>query len=59
MEEKEVFKQNLEERYALFGKNGYVEQLDASGIKAEIERENKVKISKYDGDFETKYMQEK
>ena len=44
---------------SLFGKNGYVEQLDASGIKAEIERENKVKISKYDGDFETKYMQEK
>ena len=27
--------------------------------KAEIERSNKVKISKYTGDFETKYIQEK
>ena len=44
---------------SIFGKNGYAEQLDASGIKAEIERSNKVKISKYTGDFETKYIQEK
>ena len=44
---------------SLFGKGGYVEQLNTSGIKAEIERSKKVTISKYTGDFETKYMQEK
>lgn len=44
---------------SLFGKGGYAEQLNTSGIKAEIERSKKVTISKYTGDFETKYMQEK
>lgn len=43
---------------SIFGKGGYVEQLDITGIKSEIERSNKVQISKYDGDFEIKYMQE-
>ena len=44
---------------SIFGKSGYAEQLDASGIKAKIERNNKVKISKYSGDFDTKYIEEK
>ena len=44
---------------SLFGKGGFVEQLDISGIKSDIERSKKVTISKYTGDFETKYMQEK
>lgn len=44
---------------SLFGKGGYVEQLNTSGIKADIDRNKKVTISKYTGDFETKYMQEK
>lgn len=44
---------------SIFGKSGYAEQLDASGIKAEIERNNKIKISKYNGDFDTKYIKEK
>lgn len=43
---------------SIFGKGGYVEQLNTTGIKAEIERSNKVQISKYSGDFEIKYMQE-
>ena len=33
--------------------------LESSGIKSDIERSKKVSISKYTGDFETKYMQEK
>lgn len=44
---------------SLFGKGGFVEQLDISGIKADIERSKRVAISKYTGDYETKYMQEK
>lgn len=44
---------------SIFGKGGYAEQLDISGIKPQIARNNKVRISKYEGDFETKYMQEK
>lgn len=43
---------------SIFGKGSYVEQLNITGIKAEIERTNKVQISKYDGDFEIKYMKE-
>ena len=44
---------------SLFGKGGFVEQLNISGIKSDIERSKKVTISKYTGDFATKYMQEK
>ncbi len=43
---------------SLFGKGGYVELLNTSGIKSEIERQNRVQISKFDGDFEINYMQE-
>ena len=44
---------------SLFGKGWYVEQLGISGIKSDIERNKKVNIPKYTGDFDTKYMQEK
>lgn len=43
---------------SIFGKGGYAEQLSTTGIKATIERENKVEIPKYNGTFETKYMEE-
>ena len=43
---------------SVFGKGGYVEQLNTTGINAKIERANKIKIAKYNGDFEIKYMDE-
>lgn len=43
---------------SIFGKGGYAEILNTSGIKAEIERSNKVQIEKYDGEYEIKYMKE-
>lgn len=43
---------------SIFGKGGYVEQLNTTGINAKIERNNKLRISKYEGEFDTKYMQE-
>lgn len=43
---------------SIFGKGGYAEQLMTTGIKATIEKSNKVEISKYDGNFETKYIEE-
>lgn len=43
---------------SVFGKGGYVEQLNTTGINANIERDNKIRIAKYNGDFEIKYMSE-
>lgn len=43
---------------SIFGKGGYAEQLMITGIKATIKKENKVEISKYEGNFETKYIEE-
>lgn len=43
---------------SIFGKSGYAEQLKTTGIKATIEKSNKVEISKYEGNFESKYMEE-
>ena len=43
---------------SISGKGGYAEQLDITGIKVEIQRQNKIQISKYEGNFEIKYMQE-
>ena len=43
---------------SIFGKDGYAEILNTSGIKAEIEKSNKVQIEKYDGEYEIKYMKE-
>ena len=43
---------------SIFGKGGYAEQLDTSGIKATVQKSNKVKINKYNGGIESKYMEE-
>lgn len=43
---------------SIFGKGGYAEQLMTTGIKATIEKSNKVEILKYNGSFEIKYMEE-
>ena len=43
---------------SIFGKGGYAEQLDTTGIKANIERQNKVQISKYTGEISAKYIKE-
>ena len=43
---------------SIFGKGGYAEQLDISGIKATVQKSNKVRINKYTGDIDTKYMEE-
>ncbi len=43
---------------SIFGKGGYSETLNSSGIKAEIQKSNKVQISKYNGDYEVNYMEE-
>ena len=43
---------------SIFGKGGYAEQLNTTGIKTDIERKNKIKITKYDGELNTKYIKE-
>ena len=43
---------------SIFGKGGYVEELSITGIKAETQKSNKVVIPKYNGEFETKYVEE-
>lgn len=43
---------------SIFGKGGYAEQLNTTGIKSTIQRSNKVSISKFNGEFEVKYMEE-
>lgn len=43
---------------AIMGKGGYAEPLNTTGIKTDIERSNKVKIPKFNGEFEIKYMEE-
>ena len=43
---------------SIFGKGGYAEQLNISGVNTTCERQNKVKISKFNGDFEIKNMEE-
>ena len=43
---------------SIFGKGGYAEQLDITGIKAEVEKSNKVRILKYNGNYEKKYIEE-
>lgn len=43
---------------SIFGKGGYAEQLNTTGINAKIERQNKVRILKYDGNYEIKYIRE-
>lgn len=43
---------------SIFGKGGYAEQLGTTGIKAEVQKNNKVEIAKYSGDFNIKYIEE-
>ena len=43
---------------SIFGKGGYAEQLDISGIKATAQKSNKIRINKYTGDIESKFMEE-
>ena len=43
---------------SIFGKGGYAEQLGTTGIKAEGQKYNKIQISKYNGEFNIKYMEE-
>ena len=43
---------------SILGKGGYAEQLSTTGIKTEIEKLDKVEISKYNGEFEIKYIEE-
>ena len=43
---------------SVFGKGGYVEQLNTTGINAKIERANKIKIAKYNRHKEIKYKEE-
>lgn len=43
---------------SIFGKGGYAEQLNTTGIRAKIEKSNKVQISKFDSEIETKYLRE-
>lgn len=43
---------------SIFGKSGYAEQLMTTGINATIEKQSKLDIPKYEGNFETKYMEE-
>lgn len=43
---------------SIFGKGGYAEQLKTTGINTSIQKSNKVQISKYNGDFDTKYIEE-
>ena len=41
---------------ALFGKGGYIDELKDAGHEAGIEKSRKVKIYKYEGTINTKYI---
>lgn len=41
---------------ALFGKGGYIDELKGAGHEAEIEKSKRVKINKYEGTINTKYI---
>lgn len=43
---------------SIFGKGGYAEQLNTTGINAQIQRPNKVRIAKYEGEYNNKYIEE-
>lgn len=42
---------------SIFGKGGYAEQLNSTGIKPEVQKQNKVQIYKYTGDFDIDYLE--
>lgn len=43
---------------SLLGRHGYANEFMITGINVTIEKSNKVEISKYSGNFETKYIEE-
>ena len=43
---------------SIFGKGGYAEQLEISGIKATVQKSNKIRINKYTGEIDLKYVEE-
>ena len=43
---------------SIFGKGGYAEQLEISGIKATVQKLNKIRINKYIGEIDFKYVEE-
>lgn len=43
---------------SIFGKGGYAEQLEISGIKATVQKSNKIRINKYTGEIDFKYVEE-
>ena len=43
---------------SIFGKGGYAEILGTTGIKSEIQKNSKIRIAKYNGDFDIKFMEE-
>ena len=43
---------------SIFGKGGYAEQLEISGIKATVQKSNKIRINKYTGEINFKYVEE-
>ena len=42
---------------SIFGKGGYAEQLNSTGIKPEVQKSNNVQILKYDGEFDTEFIE--
>lgn len=43
---------------SIFGKGGYAEQLEISGIKATVQKSNKIRINKYTEEINFKYVEE-
>ena len=42
---------------SIFGKGGYAEQLDSTGIKPEVQKQSKIQILQYTGDFDIEYIE--
>ena len=42
---------------SIFGKGGYAEQLNSTGIKPEVQKSNNIQISKYNGEFDTEFIE--
>lgn len=38
--------------------SGYIDQMEANGMKIEVKQENNIKINAYSGDIESRYLQE-
>ena len=42
---------------SIFGEGGYAEQLDSTGIKPEVQKQSKIQILQYTGDFDIEYIE--